>query len=359
MNAIFRRGFNEYKRGLAKKKSFARQTERLQKILRSTGETNFGRSSAQTGFYEPSLLLLLPLVETAWADGRVTRRETEAILRAADSYGLVENEAGYRELMERLLSRPAPAAAGRMWQDFRYFLESLPERARKTVTFGLLAQARFVAEQSSDNVIGFLRGERICRQEMEALQAVAAQLKKAKQAAEQSDRRKAVAVSMKKEEHFMKYAPVSAAFDFFGAHQPEAPIDDFDKLIPLVPLIKTAWAEGRVTRRERRLIFEAAARLGIKSGTRAHARLTEWLEQHPTEEFYERALDLLLGHWRGLDADEKKRQKLDLLSDCTRIAEASGGTKKFPAGGGKICEEEIFAVKHIARKLNGSDTTTV
>ena len=129
-------------------------------------------------------------------------------------------------------------------------------------------------------------------------------------------------------------------------------MEDYGKLIPLVPLVKTAWAEGRVTRRERHLIFEAAARMDIKPGTSAHRRLTEWLELHPTAEFYEHALDILQMRWKTLDADEVNRHRFDLLSDCTRVAEASGGTKSFASGGAKICDEEIAVVKHIAKKLN-------
>jgi len=139
---------------------------------------------------------------------------------------------------------------------------------------------------------------------------------------------------------------------FFGESELEARLDDYAKLVPLVPLVKTAWAEGRVTRRERHLVFEAAARMGVKPGSAAHTRLAEWLELHPTEEFYERSFEVLHGRWQTLDADEKSRRKFDLISDCTRIAEASGGAKEFPSGGAKICDEEIAVVKHIARKLD-------
>jgi hypothetical protein len=92
-------------------------------------------------------------------------------------------------------------------------------------------------------------------------------------------------------------------------------------LVPLVPLVKTAWAEGRVTRRERHLIFEAATRMGVKPGTTAHRRLTEWLELHPTDEFYDHSLDVLQQRWQRLDAEEKNQRRLDLLNECTRIAE--------------------------------------
>jgi uncharacterized membrane protein YebE (DUF533 family) len=350
MNAIFRRGFNEYKRQTEIKKSFVRQTERLQAILKSADKSNTGKSSDRNEFCERSLLLLMPLVEIAWADGRVTRRETDAILRAADAYGLVKSEAGYRELMERLLSRPAPPTVGQMWQDFRYFLENLPERARQTIIFGLLAQAEFVAEQRSDSVIAFLRGEKFSQSEQEALRLVADRLEKAKEAAEEADIQKAVAVSIEKEEQLMKYEAFSANGSF--RKNELATLDDYGKLIPLVPLVKTAWAEGRITKRERRLIFEAAARMGIEPDTANHKRLSDWLELRPTEELYGESLERLNADWGNLPEEEKVLRRLDLLSDCVNIAEASGGAKNFPSGGVRICDEEFAAVKRIAQKLN-------
>lgn len=350
MNAIFQRGFNEYKRQISIRKSFTHQTERLRAILKSADKSNAGTSSDRTEFCERSLLLLMPLVEIAWADGRVTRRETDAILRAADAYGLFRNEAGYRELMERLLSRPAPPAVERMWQDFRHFLENLSERARQTIIFGLLAQAEFVAQQNSDSVIAFLHGAKISQSEQEALRLVADQLEKAKEAAEAADLRKAVAVSSEKEEQLMKYEAFAA--DGFFRKNEAVTLDDYGKLIPLVPLVKTAWAEGRITKRERRLIFEAAARMGIEPDTANHKRLSEWLELHPTEEFYVESLERLNADWKNLPEEERVLRRLDLLSDCVNIAEASGGAKNFPSGGARVCDEEFAAVKRIAQKLN-------
>ena len=57
-----------------------------------------------------------------------------------------------------------------------------------------------------------------------------------------------------------------------------------------------------------------------------------------------------------LPEQERALRRLDLLSDCVNVAEASGGTSRFPAGGARICDEESLAVKHIARKLSGTAT---
>jgi hypothetical protein len=366
MNMFFRRSINEYQRQITLKDSFAIQTERLRDVFDSVKWTNFdelptNRLALRRRF---SLLLLSPLVEIAWADGRVSRRESDLILQVAASYGLIKDDAAYRELLELMTSRPAPQAVNRMWQDFDHFYENLSEFERQTVSYCLTVQAQFVAEQSSDNLMAFLRGERVSRNEREALTIVAEQLKNAEAAADLREKKRAdlLAAERAENEKLEKDAPVAsvaasaaaACADYFGDADNETMMADYGKLIPLVPLVKTAWAEGRVTNRERHLIFEAAARMDIKPGTSAHRRLTEWLELHPTAEFYNHALDILQMRWKTLDADEVNRHRFDLLSDCTRVAEASGGTKSFPSGGAKICDEEIAVVKHIAKKLNAT-----
>jgi uncharacterized tellurite resistance protein B-like protein len=353
MNTFFRRSINEYQRQIGLKESFAIQTERLQDTIESINWTNYEEPPASRRALRrrANLLMLFPLVEIAWADGRISRRESDAIIQIAKTYGLTGDETGMCELLENLTSRPIPQMVGRRWQDFWSLFEKLPELDRENVAYCLTVQMQFVAEQSSDNLIAFLRGERVSTSEREMLNIVAEQLKNAVAAAKlKEDKRRAVLAAEKAANESLEVAaPVD---DYFGESELEPTLEDYGKLIPLVPLVKTAWAEGRVTRRERHLVFEAAAQMGIKPGTRAHNRLAEWLELHPTAEFYDHALDILSLRWQSLDADEKSRRKFDLLNDCTRIAEASGGAKDFPSGGAKICDEEIAVVKHIARKLD-------
>lgn len=368
MNAFFRRGFGEYRRQIDLKKSFWRQTVRIQKII---GAACGGATAEKSELHRKSRLLLAPLIEIAWADGRVTRREMDAILKAAAAYGLVDNIAGYRELTERLLSRPSPGAVGRMWQDFRCFLERLSPPERQAIVAAVLTQARFVAEQSSDSVIAFLRGERVCPVEREALHLVAAQLEKAKKAAAEADRQRESAARLEREKMQNIYAAVEMEIfrarsqelfdneenDFeksATATMREAETEDLDKLIALVPLVKVAWAEGRITRRERELIFAAARNMGVEPGSRLHERLSEWFERHPTEEFYAESLERLCDKFKELPEEERMLRRLDLLSDCVNVAEASGGTSRFPAGGSRICDEERAAVKRIAGKLHGA-----
>ena len=357
MSSFFARGFREYKRHIGMKKAFVEWAERLKTILVSVDKTVSGDDpAARARICNHSSLLLMPLVEIAWSDGRVTRGELDPIVQAAGVYGLVETSEGYRELMEDLLSRPAPPKVDAMWDAFGGLLKDLPDDSRKLLTFGLLSQAQFVAEQGSDSVIEFLRGERLSTNQEEALLYLAIQLEKAKEVAVETDIKKIVAARLEIENIQRGVEEPAVNGDYFREAEGMATLDDYAQLIPLVPLVKTAWAEGRVTKRERYLVFEAAERMGIKSGSTAHQRLTDWLELHPTEEFYDLSLDILRQRWQRLDANEKSQRKVDVLADCARIAEASGGSKDFPAGGAKICNEETAVVESIAQKLTGRTT---
>ena len=354
MNTFFRRGIKEYQRQIGLKESFAIQTGRLQTALESGDLTG---SAALSVDRDESLrrikqLLLFPLIEIAWADGCVRRREADAILQVAEAYGLVKDDAGYCELLVKLTSRPIPPAVERMWQDFRDLFENLPEFERQNIVFCLAVQAQFVAEHSSDNLLAFLRGERVCQDEKEALLIFARQLENLPSAAKSLEEKRTAVLLNEEEANAVQLSSASLAANDFGECELEATLDDYGKLLPLVPLVQTAWAEGRITRRERHLVFEAAARQGIQPDTTAHLRLSEWLVLEPTGEFYDSALNVLQQRWKPLDADEKSRRRFDLLSDCTRIAEASGGGSSFPSGGVRICNEEIAIIKHIAQKLN-------
>ena len=354
MNTFFRRGIKEYQRQIGLKEAFAIQTGRLQEVLESADCASSARLpvDSRESRRRLKLLLLFPLIEIAWADGCVKRSESDAILQVAQSYGLIKDDADYSELLEKLTSRPMPKTVGLMWQDFQCLFEKLPDFERQNIVFCLIVQAQFVAEQSSDNLLAFLRGERVCKDEKEALRIIARRLENLQSAAKSLEEKRNAVLLAQGEANLILESAASLAANNFGGCELDATLEDYGKLLPLVPLVQTAWAEGRITKRERHLVFEAAARQGIQPDTTAHLRLSEWLTLHPTDEFYDSALNVLQQRWQTLDADENSRRKSDLLGDCTRIAEASGGASHFPSGGARICDEEIAIVKHIAQKLN-------
>lgn len=81
-------------------------------------------------------------------------------------------------------------------------------------------------------------------------------------------------------------------------------------LLYLVPLVRTAWAEGMVTRRERRFVLEAAHLQGIAPGSRAYERLSGWLDFEPTQAFYKNSFTLLCAVLHSLPSDERELNRV-------------------------------------------------
>jgi len=118
-------------------------------------------------------------------------------------------------------------------------------------------------------------------------------------------------------------------------------------LLPIVPIVQMAWAEGGVSPAERDLIVRFARSRGIAEGSGADTQLSAWMSARPGEEMFARAGRLIRamldsGGAAGLNAD-------DLVSYCESIASASGGV----FGIGKISGEERKLLSSIAADLKG------
>lgn len=124
-------------------------------------------------------------------------------------------------------------------------------------------------------------------------------------------------------------------------------------LLHLVPLIQVAWADGNIADRERDLILELAKSRGIPDSGAAHQQLTRWLEQKPSEEFFEATLRIIAGLFQALSPQQREDGKRDLVSYSTTIASLSGGI----LGLGKISGEERNVIERIAAELEQSHKT--
>jgi hypothetical protein len=118
-------------------------------------------------------------------------------------------------------------------------------------------------------------------------------------------------------------------------------------VLPLVPIVQMAWAEGGITPAERSLLVRLARERGIAEGSAADRRLTDWMTRRPAEEVFDRATRLIGaileagGHAGGaVTAD-------DLIKYCESIAAASGGI----FGIGKISADERATLAKIAAEL--------
>ncbi len=115
-------------------------------------------------------LAAVPLVEVAWADGRIEAAERAAILAHADAQGLTPGSLE-RELLERWLThRPEP----RLLEAWRTYVQGLCERLepaeRAALREELLRRTRATAEAAG----GLLGMGRISAAERRVLDALAA-----------------------------------------------------------------------------------------------------------------------------------------------------------------------------------------
>lgn len=91
---------------------------------------------------------LVPLVEVAWADGRLDARERRAVLDRARTLGLVPGTTAHDLLEAWLDRRPAPSLLEAWTQVIQAVREQLSPDEVERVKAGLLEQARTVATAS-------------------------------------------------------------------------------------------------------------------------------------------------------------------------------------------------------------------
>jgi hypothetical protein len=119
-------------------------------------------------------------------------------------------------------------------------------------------------------------------------------------------------------------------------------------LLPLIPLVEVAWAEGGVADRERRMIFDLARERGVEPGSLANEQLTAWLDKRPPERFFEDTLHALGLMLESMPPADREASREDLLAYCNRIAElVAGGI----LGRGQIGDQERALIAHIAEEI--------
>ncbi len=330
MNTFLRQGIIEHRRKTEMKNNFIEHNRKAADIVSRMPLLTPDAPDYLKKFEQRCLILLAPLIETAWADGGIKAREMDAIFWVAETYGFDQDEESYGGLIDSMMTKATPAQSETLWQKFHEVMRHLPLNERESLGFCLMMQARFVAEKSSNNSISYLRGDLVAPAETEVLQKILGELEKLRQNLEET-----IMQNQTIEENCVG----------------KLTANELNELLPLVPLVKVAWAEGRITKREREFIFRKAQNLGIAPGTNSFQRLSDWLELHPTDEFYLESLELLRENLTKLPEEERGLLHLDLISDCVNIAEASGGTRRYEAGGPRVCEEEFAAVKRIADKI--------
>jgi len=119
-------------------------------------------------------------------------------------------------------------------------------------------------------------------------------------------------------------------------------------VLPLVPIVQIAWAEGGVSPAERDLIVKFARERGIAADTPADALLNGWMARKPSDAVFARAAGLVramldaggASGGAGWSADE-------LIEYAENIAAASGGL----FGLGKVSSSERETLARITSAL--------
>jgi hypothetical protein len=124
---------------------------------------------------------------------------------------------------------------------------------------------------------------------------------------------------------------------------------DTASLLPLVPIVQVAWAEGGVSDDERKLIVQFARGRNIPEGSAADDQLATWLEQRPSEDVFARATRLIRAMLDHPEGQTGSWSIDELLHHCEEIAEASGGILGFH----RISGEEKALLGRIQSALKG------
>lgn len=116
-------------------------------------------------------------------------------------------------------------------------------------------------------------------------------------------------------------------------------------ILPLVPLLEVAWADGKMEERESKTIMEAATSRNIKHPD-AVSFLQLMVDKRPSALFFKR-VNNLLAHITESDPNNPTVQ--GVLEQCKAVAEAAGG---FFGLTDPIGSEERKALEDLAKILD-------
>ncbi len=100
------------------------------------------------------MLYLVPLIQTAWAEGGVSAKERELIVKAARSRGITEGTPCDQQLNLWLATRPSDEMFEKSLRAIRTILQAQPDSAREASEKDLLSLATAIAA-ASGGIVGF------------------------------------------------------------------------------------------------------------------------------------------------------------------------------------------------------------
>lgn len=121
------------------------------------------------------------------------------------------------------------------------------------------------------------------------------------------------------------------------------------QLLPFVPLLQVAWAEGFLQAGEKRAIMELFNELEITED-KVFNELLLHLNERPSEEFFASANDIL-SHWlETLPQNQNADLRKFLHLGCLRVASASSSISLIPDVN-SICREERQQLEQIGNRF--------
>ena len=119
----------------------------------------------------------------------------------------------------------------------------------------------------------------------------------------------------------------------------------------LAPLVQIAWAEGKVSEREREAVLRVAGERGVESGSPAHAQLVRWLEARPPDRLFDAAVEATKAGLSVLTPEERADRIRRIVEACRQVAAASGGLSRLLGVGTGVSSEEESVLDAIAATL--------
>ena len=120
------------------------------------------------------LLYLVPIIQTAWAEGGVTTKERDLIVKAARSRGITAGTPCDQQLKTWLMNRPSDELFERSLRAIRTILAAQPADARTAAEHDLMSLATAIAN-ASGGIVGFLA---VSAEERQILTHISDELKK-------------------------------------------------------------------------------------------------------------------------------------------------------------------------------------
>lgn len=117
----------------------------------------------------------------------------------------------------------------------------------------------------------------------------------------------------------------------------------------LVPLVRMAWATGRVQGPEREAVLRAAVEKGLPKHGPAYEMLERWLHEHPARHLYDTWAAYARALASTLDEEGRKALQRDVLARSRAVAEAA---RNFAGIGPKISPEEEDVLREIESALS-------